>query len=112
MKTNFANVKADFPAALAERKESIKAGKVQILSISNAINNPLSGWNGKRVMVLELQHRHQPILTTENLVKGCYQLSEKVAKNLPPLEVNGEFNAEQLYAGIKNGTIVFVPATS
>jgi hypothetical protein len=112
MKTNFAKIKADFPASLGSRGESIKAGKIQILSVSSPINNPLSAWNGKRITVIELEHRHQPVLTTENLLKGCYQLSQKSTKDLPSLEVNGEFNAEQLYAGIKNGTIFFVPALS
>jgi hypothetical protein len=112
MKTNFAKIKADFPASLGSRGESIKAGKVQILSVSSPINNPLSAWNGKRITVIELEHRHQPVLTTENLLKGCYQLSQKSIKDLPALEVDDEFNSGELAAGMKSGTIFFVPAKS
>jgi hypothetical protein len=111
MRTNFKNVKPDFPASLGARGESVKAGKVQILSISSAINNPLSGWDGKKVVVVELEHRLKPVLTTANLFKGSYELSLKETKSLPELEVNNELNPE-LSAGMKDGIIFFRPSTS
>lgn len=114
------NVEPEFQASVGERKEEVTPGTCVVLTRAEDPQDD-GGWKDKRVIVLGMDNREQPYLTTENHFKGSYVSFAKGLENAPaflkdakgqPVKdgETGTFNSEEIHVGLANGNLIMQSA--
>ena len=104
----FKKVNPDFGASLGTQGETVKVGKLTLISRSDNPVTKKNQWKDSHVCVLDLEHRKEHLLTNDRRIMGAYETLKEKSKNVPALIVdeNGNETDNGFYNDAFNGELV------